>query len=188
MDSLDRPVRIPRRPTSTEFLPPTPAETPGVPAQSYFDRTPSTAPRFNRAATQRGTRLFLLFVLLLVVIYLVFVGSSFASTHTGDQNEVVEFLSAFLVLFAVVGWFVTLAGTPRSAWTEAGALVVRERSGRVSHYAIGPELRLRVVRRNAVSFLAPQPTEYVEVTSLHRRRRTYLVGREFFDFLPVQVE
>ena len=167
-----RSVRIPKR-----------ADAPAGPMSSTTDPAKETT-RFvvNTAGTARAIRLFWVFGGLLAVVYILFVGLAFAShpAAPGSDPAAWGLFTLLAVLFAVSGWWITLGRTPRGAWIRDDELAVKERLGRVRRFprTTAPH----VARRYGVSPLGPEPTEFVELTERDGVKRTYLVGKGFFDW------
>lgn len=175
MAGAARAVRIPRE----RVGPPVPAEEPGP--ESSPDLTPARSRRVaNTAGSSRAYRTFLIFLVALVVIYAVFLGSAVSSSAAGTSSAIEGVLTASVIVALVVGWFVTLGQAPTMAWVDDGELVVRTRLGTARRYP-AESVRIHVLRANAVGFLGPEPTEFVEVSAPGGVRRTYLVGTHFFD-------
>jgi hypothetical protein len=139
----------------------------------------------NRAAERRARRLFGLFLLVLVLIYLAFVGLGELGSSSGLRSAPAAWVvfSALAAGLAAWGWFLTLGRTPRSALVREGEILVRERLGRVRRFPVEWAVAPRVVQQYPASFLGPEPTEVVEVAGSDRVRRTYLVGERFFEDL-----
>ena len=135
----------------------------------------------NSAGYDRAFRTLVLFIIALAAIYAVFMVYSATAAVTGGTPVVPVTLTISVVVVLVVGWWVTLGQAPKTAWLEAGELVVRERTGRVRRFPMAA-LRIHVLRSNGVGLLGPVPTEFVEVAAPGGPRGTYLVGTHFFDF------
>jgi hypothetical protein len=161
-----RSVRIPRR--TSDVATPVDGE--------------SAMPRFiaNTAGTTRGTRLFGLYLLLLAVIYLLFVGLAVTSRPASPATNSLAWglFSGLAALFGISGWWVTLGRAPRGVRMLGEEFAVQERLGRIRRFPSTTERH--VVRRFPASPLGPEPTEFVELTERDGVKRTYLVGESFF--------
>ena len=136
----------------------------------------------NRGGAQRGVRLFLLFVVVALVVYLMFVGLAASSPTSGvrDNPAVYVVLSLVAVVIALVGFFITLGRAPRAVAWRGEHLLVRERLGKLRRFRRAG-LQISVVYRYTPGFLSADPTELVTVTDADGRRGHYLVGRGFLD-------
>lgn len=139
----------------------------------------------NSAGSTRAFRTFLLFLAGLAAIYGLFMGLAVRTATPGAGYAVEEVLTAAVAVALVVGWLVTLGQAPASAWIEGGQLVVRERTGLSRRFPTA-SVRFHVLRTNGAGPFGPEPTEFVEVSVPRGRRRTYLVGANFFDFARSQ--
>jgi hypothetical protein len=139
----------------------------------------------NRAAETRAGRLFGLFLVVLVVIYAWFVALAELGNHSGVLSAPVAWgvFSLLALLLAVWGWSITYGHTPKSAQRREGEILVRERLGRIRRFPIESVTTLKVAQHNGASLLGPEPTQFVEILSRERVRRTYLVGERFFEQL-----
>lgn len=115
------------------------------------------------------------------MIYAVFLGYAASTAAPGTNSAIEGVLTASVAIALVVGWFVTLGQAPTMAWVVDGELVIRSRLGTARRFP-SDTVRVHVLRTNAVGFLGPEPTEFVEVSVPGGVRRTYLVGTHFFDF------
>lgn len=161
-----RPVRIARKPG-----PDRPAPATGAPPESCPDF------RANSLGTQRGIRLFALFGILAVGIYLLFTGLVASSSSSGLRGDPAVYgsLTLLVVVLLVIGFLLTLARAPKAVAWRAEALVVRERLGRVRRFARAG-LTTAVVYRYPAGWLATGPTELVTVADAQGHHRYYLVG------------
>ncbi len=167
-------MRIPRR-----------GDSPSVPPRSGAPSRAEVVSRVqqNQAGSSRATRLFLLFLAGLLLIYTVFIVYTALSPPAISGNaSIYGSLTVFVALAFVAGYALTLAQAPRSAWLEANELVVQPRLGQPRRAPLGPDLRFVVLRRNAAGLLGPRPTEYVMVVAVGQGTKTYLVGEHFFEF------
>ncbi|HLY76327.1 MAG TPA: hypothetical protein VKT21_00390 [Thermoplasmata archaeon] len=135
----------------------------------------------NSDGTSRAFVMFLFFVVLLVAIYGVFLSVALRSSVDGAGTGVEVVLTVSAGAALAVGWWVTLGQAPAMAWIQNGQLVVRERTGRSSRFPTDT-LRVQRLRSNGGGIFGKAPTEFVELSSPGRARRTYLVGAHFFDF------
>jgi len=155
-----RPVRIPR--AQARAIRPAVAPEPGA--------------RFveNRSGWVRAQRLFLLFASALTGLYLAILAEALLATP-GLSSDVVA-LGILTVAAAgclLAGASVTITRAPRGIWWTGEEMVVRERFGRPRRY---PKASATLVaHRYPAGFLAPGPTEIVEVVPRSGRRMTYLV-------------
>ncbi|MCI4318712.1 MAG: hypothetical protein L3K23_01080 [Thermoplasmata archaeon] len=136
----------------------------------------------NRGGAQRGVRLFLLFVVVALAVYVTFVGLAASSPTSGvkDNPAVYVVLTMVAALIALVGFFITLGRAPRAAAWRSEHLLVRERLGKLRRFRRAG-LQVSVVYRYTPGFLSTDPTELVTVTDADGRRGNYLVGRGFLD-------
>ena len=137
----------------------------------------------NRAAEGRAARLFGLFLGMLVVIYVVFLGIAELGTQSGARSAPGAWavFSLVAVLLAGWGWWITYGRTPRAAQKREGDLLVRERLGRIRRFPLDTAAAPRVVQHYEAGWLGPEPTEFVELVTRERSRCTYLVGERFFE-------
>ena len=147
-----------------------PGAAPGAaPAEGY---------RPNTAALTRSTRLFLLFLVGLLLAYGTFVGllysrpAAAASVGTGTLG----LLSLFAAVVAVYGFAITLGRTPRAVETSGDRLVVIEFLGTRRSFPLDGSFRPTVENRYATGPLAPQPTEMVALASARGPTRRYLLA------------
>jgi hypothetical protein len=151
-----------------------------------------TGARFteNRAGTRRATRLFGMFVGVLLVIYLAFAALTLASPSPGVRSNVATWavFSGMALVVALWGWLITFGRTPRGAVRRGSEIVVRERLGRPRRIPMDEATQPTVVHRYGRSLFGPEPTEFVEVRTTDQVKRTYLVGEEFFARLVVAHE
>jgi len=144
----------------------------------------------NTAGQARASNLFLGYLVLLLVIFLVFIGLAYTSPSPGPRSDT----SAWAVLallgigLAIGGWTITLGRAPRGAVVRGEEIAVRERLGRVRRFPVGDAAHLRVVHHYPAGFLSPEATEMVELVAADRSRRTYLVGSGYFDELGASGE
>ena len=136
----------------------------------------------NRGGAQRGVRLFVLFVVVALAVYLTFVGLAASSPSSGVRSNPAVYLVLTLVavLIALVGFFITLGRAPRSIAWRGEYLLVRERLGKLRRFRRAG-LQVSVVYRYTPGFLSVDPTELVTVTDADGRRGNYLVGRGVLD-------
>ena len=139
--------------------------------------------RANSAGETRAIRLFVLFLVLLGAIFLTFVALAIASPSPGVRSNLDGWAALSIVALALVvgGWVITLGRTPRAVARRDSEVVVRERLGRLRHFALDDVGRARVAYRNPASFLGPEPTEVVEIVSREGGRRTYLLGEDLLE-------
>ncbi|MCI4350183.1 MAG: hypothetical protein L3K15_01535 [Thermoplasmata archaeon] len=147
----------------------------------------SAAPRIvpfvpNRTGTQRGTRLFLVFVVLALAVYAAFVALAASSPTAGVRTDSAVYgaLTVLALVIAGIGFLVTLGRAPRAAAWRDDRLVVRERTGGLRRFR-RDGLRVAVVYRYVPGFLSTEPAELVTVSDADGRHRNYLVGRGFFE-------
>lgn len=182
MTAGPRAVRIPRR--SPGPAPPTRSMEPAEYEFVRSDAHGAARPISNDAGRTRAFRLFVLFLVALLVLYGAFIAEAAASAPAVRSNSAIyASLTGVVAVALVVGWLVTLGPTPRSAWVDGSHLVVRESLGRLRRFDLGPGFEVRTVRSQRSSPLSPEPTEYAEVSASRGPRRTYLVGQEFFEFV-----
>jgi hypothetical protein len=166
-----RAVRIPR-PTAG----PVPAE-PAAAATRAATAGPSTPlsgsvdRRANVAGRQRASRLAMIYLGALVLMYLGFVALDRASAG-GNSAAVTSGLLLFTLVaaaLAVGGVLVTLSPAPQSVEVTPVSVVVVEWTGRRRTFPPLEALRVEVVRRYPASFLSRSPVETVELTGGGRR-------------------
>jgi hypothetical protein len=165
-----RTVRIPR---STAPARPGPAAPSAAPASELTVEHPVDH-RANLAGRQRASRLAMIYLLALIVMYLGFVALDRASAG-GSSPAVTTGLLAFTVVavaLAVGGTFVTLSPAPQAVEVAPAAVVVVEWTGRRRRFPPLEDLRVEVVRRYPAGFLSRSPVETVELAG-GGRRRTY---------------
>jgi hypothetical protein len=129
---------------------------------------------------QRGTRLFLLFVLVALVVYGTFLALAASSPTQGVRTNpaIYGILTLVALLIAATGFLVTLGRAPRAAAWREEHLVVRERLGALRRFR-RDSLRITVVYRYPASLLSSGPTVLVTVGDADGRMRNYLVGQGF---------
>lgn len=138
--------------------------------------------RANRAGTARGLRVFLLFLVALLTLYLGFVGRFLASPDPGVRTNLTGYL-VFSLAAAVVAtgaYSVTLLRAPRGMWESDLEIVVEERSGRRRSFPAGRALDVQVVRRYPAGLLNAEGTELVRLSVPEGTGRFYLVETNFF--------
>lgn len=169
-----RAIRIPRAPSA---LPSPPPPSPG-PATPELPAEGSPAPvdrRRNQAATERASRLAVIYLGALLVLYIGFVlldraspGGTSSAAETG-----VGYFTAITAVVGLVGTVVALSPAPRSVEVRADSFVVQEWTGRRRTFPPLGELRVSVVRRYPRSFLSSRPVEMLELGTLAGGRRSY---------------
>jgi hypothetical protein len=133
----------------------------------------------NRAATERSRRIFLLFALLLVLLFLTFLAAQLGSPYAGVRDDWPASLAlALIALFAGgAGYALTLGRTPVSVRGEGESVLIRERSGRErripAHAAAAPVS----VKPHAPILFTHEWTETVELEWPGGLRRAYLFER-----------
>jgi hypothetical protein len=137
----------------------------------------------NRAAEARARRLFGLFLVVLLAIYVLFVGIAEAGSGVRSAPAAWVLFTVMAGVLAVWGWSITFGLTPRSAQRREGDVLVRERMGRVRRFPAATALTPRIVQHSDAGLLGPEPTEVVELITRERARRTYIVGEKFFEKL-----
>lgn len=172
--SSSRPVRIARKPASGS-----------PPKTDAGSSDPAPEHRGNALGTQRGIRLFAVFALVAVGIYVLFTALVASSSSSGLRSDIAVYalLTALVALLLGVGFFVTLGRAPRSIAWGASDLIVRERLGGVRRFPRAG-LATAVVYRYPSGLLASGPTELVTVTDARGRYRNYLVERGVLDLEP----
>ncbi len=163
--SAPRPIRIPRSLDGTDG---SPADTKGSGSGEY---------RENRGGTTRALRVYLLFLLVLVVLYATFLGLALTSSSPGLSTNyaVLAGFSAIALALAIVGWFITLGRAPRGVRFKTSETMITERTRRVRRFPPAPSLTVRVVGRYPSNLLSPEPTELVELLTETHGTRVYLV-------------
>ncbi|HEV2520626.1 MAG TPA: hypothetical protein VGX00_08470 [Thermoplasmata archaeon] len=161
---------------------------PGPEAPGPIDPT-AVAPgarRENRSGTQRAVRTFVTFLVGLLAIYGLFLGSFLTAPEIGVRSNPVEYLAFTAVLGALVlfGFAVTVGRAPRDLRATATELWVRERSGRLHRFPSDAALSLVVLKRYPSGLLSSEGTEIVRVSHPEASPRTYLVETGFFPPVP----
>jgi hypothetical protein len=170
-----RAVRIPRSspPSDTREGPPVGS----LPSEPAPGRPPAGTEHLdNRAGRQRASRLSMIYLVALIVMYVGFVVLDRTSAG-GSTTAVTTGLLVFTVVaaaLAVGGVLVTLSPAPRRIEVSPAAVVVVEWTGRRRTFPPLEDLRVEVIRRHPAGFLSRDPVETVELTG-GRRRRTYQV-------------
>ena len=146
---------------------------------------PATRFQPNRGGTARAWRLFAVYAIALLAIYLLFLALALTSPVEGVRDNALPwlYLSVVTAALAAAGWLLTLGRTPSGAILRSEELVVRERTGRLRRFPAHALSERKVVHRYSPSLLGPQATEFVELRTSDRGRRTYLVGEGFFEDL-----
>jgi hypothetical protein len=139
----------------------------------------------NEAGTGRGVRLFSVFGVALLAIYIVFLALAATSPSPGvSANPTVYALLTVLTLgLGAVGAAVTLLRAPTGVSFAPDFLIVSERLGTRRRWPVPPQLRLHVLQRYPRGLFGGEPTELIELSDGKGRRAAYLVGRGFFDRL-----
>jgi len=167
-----RAVRIARAPASAETVRPGPSASAARPGAFHP----------NENGTQRGRRLFLIFVVALVAAYAAFVGLILTTPAASSEYLLVGVLGLVAVLFALWAWSITWGRAPRGVrWLPDRSVRVIERLGTQRSFPGPPDLRVNVAYRYPPSFLNRGPVELVEVSGGETRRRAYLVDAGTFD-------
>lgn len=172
--SVSRPVRIPRgRPTAGG---PATRPSPALDSVPTAGRAPEGELRRNRAGTQRATRLALLYVVAVGVLYGALAAYA-RSTPTGGSSGATSGLTVFGVLavvLAAAGALFSLAAAPRAVELNGPETFVIGRFGGRLRLSTTKELAVRVVRTFPTGLLSSAPVESVEVVQ-GRIRRTLLI-------------
>ncbi|MCI4325665.1 MAG: hypothetical protein L3K00_07305 [Thermoplasmata archaeon] len=139
----------------------------------------------NEAGTGRGVRLFAVFGIALLAIYLVFLGLAATSPSPGVSGNwtVYALLTVLTLGLGAVGAAVTLLRAPSGVSFAPEFLIVSERLGRRRRWPLPPQLRLHVLQRYPRGLFGGEATELVELSDGKGQRSAYLVGRGFFDRL-----
>jgi hypothetical protein len=167
-----RAVRIPRAGATV------PARTVRVPAPRPDAADAASSPAVvrypNRSGLQRASRLAMIYLGALIVLYVVFVAldrSGPGGTSPSAESGLLSF-TAVAAALAVVGVFVTLPPAPRAVEVSPSSVVVVEWTGHRREFPPIVELRVEAVRRYPASFLSSDPVEAVELYG-PKGRRTY---------------
>jgi hypothetical protein len=165
-----RAIRIPRA-SSTEGTDRA-ASTSKFPARAFpAERRPNTA------GTQRATRLTLIYLLFLGVLYVGFLLLDRAApggSSLGADNGTYSF-TLLAVILAIGGPLVSLHPAPRSVETSPVSTVVVGRWGRRHTYPPLSEIDTREVRRYPAGLLSSEPVLLVEVGGGPSPRGTFLL-------------
>lgn len=167
------PVRIPTR--RTREAPPGPEGGPlgeaGAPISEGY--------RANVGGSKQTRATFVAFLAGLLVLYVGFVGILSSSPTPGERSNVPAYALFTLVLVALAlgGFLLTLYRAPRGLRREGNDLVVVERTGRISRFALGPGLEGRVLKRYPPDPFHDLATELVRLNRGDGSGRTYLIER-----------
>jgi hypothetical protein len=173
-----RPIRIPRA-AAPEAPTPVPGSTEGVPGTAS-GRGGNSTYRPNPGGFARALRIYLLYLLALVVLYSFFLELDFRSTAAGtsiNESGILGFTLVALALAGVGAWM-TLGQAPRGARIGTREIVVTERWGRQVTFPPADEIKIRLVRRHAPGVLSPYPTATVFVVTQAGARRTYVIDEQ----------
>jgi hypothetical protein len=177
-----RPVRIPRRPSASPGRRDTDDE-----GRRYWDAEAGGPGSYepNRAGTGRGLRLFSVFGIALLVIYVLFLGLTATSPSPGVASNwtVYALLTVLTLALGAVGAAVTLLRAPTGVAFGTDAVIVSERLGRRRRWPLPPQLRLHVLQHYPRGLFGGEATELVELSDGAGHRAAYLVARGFFDRL-----
>jgi hypothetical protein len=176
-----RPVRIARRASPSHRSSDDDAD------RRFWDTEAGGSGTFeaNEAGTGRGVRLFAVFGIALLAIYLLFLGLTVTSPSPGVSGNWVVYALLTVLTFGLgaVGAAVTLLRAPSGVSFTADSLIVSERLGKRRRWPLPPQLRLHVLQRYPRGLFGGEPTELIELSDGKGHRAAYLVGRGFFDRL-----
>lgn len=139
--------------------------------------------------SQRATRLVILFVATLAILYTAFVlydRTAPGGTASPEGNGILLFTTIFVV-FAAVGSLYALTPVPRAIEVAPGGVTVVGRWGR-RHRLPGLErLTVTVVRRYPAGWLSDKPVDLVELSAEDAGRLSCLVEADLFSRANVPV-
>ncbi|MCI4323744.1 MAG: hypothetical protein L3K03_06975 [Thermoplasmata archaeon] len=191
MAAPPRAVRIPRRRTVRVPVRSSPATPTSLPARALPpDPVPPTAPDSsevpNLAGTQRGRRLYVGYVLAIVVVTGSLSILAWSSPYPGVSQSSVTWIGLGVgsVIVALGGLPVTLGLAPQSARIDHDRFVVRGRFGGVYRYEMDVTFRARIEKSYSAGFFSSEPTFAVLVGQGSSTPRSFLVGQSIVDLLP----
>jgi hypothetical protein len=140
----------------------------------------------NRAGLRRARRLLLLYLAGLLVGYGAIVALLASSPYEGVRTNTILylFLSVLAAGSACAGYLLTVGRAPWAVYVDSADLVVRERFGRVRRFPIDDSLRVRFTQTSGPSFLSPEATETVRISTKKIPAHEYVVERGWFDAMP----
>lgn len=168
-----RPVRIPRSGTGSPRVVrlPTAARTVPLP-----ERAATLERRENHAGTQRATRIAVLFVVGIAVLFTaltLYARAAPGGTSPGAGQEV-DIFGLLGAAIALAGAILALASAPRAIEVGAAETVVVGRFGRRRRFPTLGGLSVRLVRRYPSGILSDQEVDAVEVSG-GTQRATYFL-------------
>jgi len=131
--------------------------------------------RPNTNALTRAGRLFAVYVVALVVILGIFLGTLLSTPAGGNGPGAYLLLALCAVVLAGAGFVLTLVRTPRGIETRGQGFVVTEFLGARRVYPDGRVVGFAVENRYPGGVLSPGPTQVVAVSSPSGPTRRYLV-------------
>jgi hypothetical protein len=181
-----RSVRIPR-------APPTPVQRVAAPA-SIPPRGPATVNSSgeleNLGGSGRARRVFLFYLVSVVLLFGAFTALQFASPYPGVRdNFVASGTLALIALLAVAGGYaVTMGRAPRALRAEGESVVILERWGRERRLPVAAALAPSSVKAHPPFLLGVGWTETVELTWPGGARRAYLLEKGLLARAAASVE
>jgi hypothetical protein len=184
--SSARSVRIPRAP---------PASVPrGVAPASTSARAPARAKASgeleNQGGSDRARRVFLFYLVSVVLLFGAFTALQFASPYPGVRdNFVASGTLALIALLALAGGYaVTMGRAPRTLRAEGESVVILERWGRERRLPVAAALAPSSVKAHPPFLRGAEWTETVELTWPGGARRAYLLERGLLARVAASVE
>jgi hypothetical protein len=184
MATNPRAVRIARKPSGVSEGTSSPAPPAVLPRDEHGDLI---LPKHgNRAGLRRARRLLVLYLAGLLVGYGAIVALLASSPYVGVRTNAIlyVFLSVLAAGSACAGYLLTVGRAPWTVYVDGSDLVVRERFGRVRRFPIRDDLRVRFTQVSGPSFLSPEPTETVRISTKKIAAHEYVVERGWFDTMP----
>jgi len=137
----------------------------------------------NHAGSGRAYRLYIMFGVALIFIFLLFAALAATSPAPGVAHNatVYAWLLVVTLLLGALGAYITILRAPRGAAFTTEGIVITDRLGRRRRWPPPPALTTRIVHRYPGGLLGLEATELVELSDSAGHSAQYLVGRGFFD-------
>ncbi|MCI4358468.1 MAG: hypothetical protein L3J95_02795 [Thermoplasmata archaeon] len=134
-------------------------------------------PSLNRSGCQRAIRTYALFLVALLAIYGIFLGTFLTAPESGVRSNPSEygFFSLVLVVIGLYGFGVTVWRAPREVRATEQEVVVLGRTGRERRFSRGPGFVVSVLKRYPGGLFSDEATELVRVALPDGSARVYLV-------------
>jgi hypothetical protein len=177
-----RPVRIARKPAEATVRR---VVDPDEAGRRFWDAQVGAHGDFepNRAGSGRAYRLYVMFGIALILIFVLFAALAATSPSPGvaHNTSVYAWLLVVTLVLGALGAFITILRAPRGAAFTTEGVVITDRLGRRRRWPPPPALHTKIVHRYPGGLLGLEATELVELSDDAGHSAQYLVGRGFFD-------